>query len=225
MKRLAVAIVIGLIVAASVAGASAQSDTFQAQGFHPFTMDPFNADCPSSSHTYFGLNFHNCDPVDLLVDDASLSQVTAALTSKGWTGFGFGSTQWLHESSEAIPLAQAAQLFFYERGGERRCPATVSLCRYHVRLWELPYGRGVIGAVHYEGGDFFTHVLMESWEYAEAKACSDLGSVKGFACRPSSTYLSGQARIQAGSTWRASASFSGINNNAASLVYLRADRD
>ena len=203
---------LGLLALTVVAGrASADSDAHEGMSFHPFTMTPAGEGCPPSSHTYLGLQLRDCDPVNLLFKGMALWQVTGLLRDRGWTAIGLGSYQLLHLSSSGVPVGQTVAMYLSVPAGSEGCPAEGPGCRFHVRLWAAGW-RSVAGAVHFEtGGLLGSHQLLQSWEFAESRVCSDV-TTAGLTCAPNSAFLATQASIQAGGSWR------GFANNANASV-------
>jgi hypothetical protein len=104
--RLALLAALGALAAAGPAGAV--SDTLGGATFHPFTM-PGNTGCvawdePGEGRTY------NCDPVNVVFPNQSLTQVRDRLRGRGWTTSGLGSNQYLHFATPTL-VRQQLQLF------------------------------------------------------------------------------------------------------------------
>jgi len=219
MKRLAVAVVLALVTLAwAVGSAGAASDTYQGAAFHPFTMDPASTDpeCTANgvAHVYGGVAYGDCDPINVVFSKLTASQIVSALLAKGWTRLGDGETQYLHFANENVAVAQSTMLYSYVRGGTGGCPSG-QLCRYHIRLWPVTNTNVVVAGVHFETGGFLGPHIVQSWEQAEARVCSDLTNTK-WKCNAESVPLPNQAAIQAGPTWR------GVpNDTTASLITTR----
>lgn len=101
---------------------------------------------------------HIEDPVNLLIENASLNDVLTHLQSRGWSQVGlwppkgWASSQYLRRDDRCDKI-QSAQLV--------KGPLTL---RYHVRFWED--GDTIIGAAHYEKLSFPTHEVL-SFEKGE----------------------------------------------------------
>jgi hypothetical protein len=173
--RLATFVAVGAL--ALPAAASAVSDTYGGATFHPFTM-PGNTGCirwndPAEGTTY------NCDPVNVIFPNQSWTSVRDRLRAKGWTTWGFGSTQYLHFLT-AARVPQNVQLFRSDGWGKR----------YHIRLWQT--GSTTVGGVHRETGTL-EHAIDKSWDASEAFVRSQL-----CASSCSATFLSQQWAMQDG---------------------------
>ena len=174
-SRLALLATLGALATAGPAGAV--SDTVGGATFHPFTM-PGNTGCvawdePGEGRTY------NCDPVNLIFSNQSLTQVRDRLRARGWTTAGLGSNQYLHFVTPTL-VRQQVQLF--RSDGFAR--------QYHIRLWQT--GTTTLGGVHHESG-IFQHTIDRSWDASEAFVRSQLC---GASC--SSAFLPEQWRMQDG---------------------------
>lgn len=144
-----------------IARAEAVSDTYESIVFHPFTMDWDNADCIPMDEDGDGIDdVRNCDPVNLVFPDLTVSQVIAALELQGWETTIFGGVQSLHFETNEL-LDQSEQLI-----------KIVGTTRYHVRLWQVPDQAATVGAVH--GETIIIHDLNTHWEDAEAFLAGDL---------------------------------------------------
>jgi hypothetical protein len=173
--RLALLGVSGLVAVAG--SAAAVSDTYGDATFHAFTM-PDNTGCvpwtdPAEGTTY------NCDPVNVIFPNQTWGRVRDRLRAKGWTTWGFGSTQYLHFATPTR-VPQHVQLFRSDGFGRQ----------YHVRLWQI--GSTTIGGVHHEAG-VFQHTIDKSWEDSEAFVRAQL-----CVSECSSAFLAHQWAMQAG---------------------------
>ena len=173
--RLATLAVLGTLAAAGPAGAV--SDTYGGATFHPFTM-PGNTGCVAWTDPVEGRTY-NCDPVNLIFPNQTWTQVRDRLRARGWTTWGFGSSQYLHFATPTL-VRQHVQLF--------RSDGTAR--QYHIRLWQT--GTTTVGGAHHESG-IFQHTIDRSWDASEAFVRSQLC---GAAC--SSTFLPEQWRMQDG---------------------------
>ena len=173
--RFATLAVLGMLAAAGPAGAV--SDTYGDAVLHPFTM-PGNTGCVAWTDPVEGRTY-NCDPVNLIFPTQSWTQVRDRLRAKGWTTWGFGSSQYLHFATPTL-VRQHVQLF--------RSDGTAR--QYHIRLWQT--GTTTVGGAHHESG-IFQHTIDRSWDASEAFVRSQLC---GAAC--SSTFLPEQWRMQDG---------------------------
>ena len=173
--RVALLVVVGALVAAGSAGAVA--DSYNGAVFHPFTM-PASPGCVAWTDLSEGTTY-NCDPVNLVFPNQSWTRVRDRLRAKGWTTFGFGSTQYLHFAT-STRVAQPVQLFRSDGFGRQ----------YHVRLWQT--GTTTLGGVHHESG-FFQHTIDRAWDASEAFV---RGQLCGATC--SSTFLPRQWAMQDG---------------------------
>jgi hypothetical protein len=163
--RVGLATIVVLAALVGAGSARAVSDSYGSAVFHPFTM-PGSPGCvawndPSEGTTY------NCDPVNLVFPNQSWTSVRDRLRAKGWTTFGFGSTQYLHFAT-STRAAQAVQLYRSDGFGKR----------YHMRLWQT--GTTTLGGVHHETG-IFEHSIDKSWDASEAFVRSQLC---GASCPP-----------------------------------------
>jgi len=116
-----------------------------------FTSHPSNEDCmPDETVVRY------CDPVNLVFVGQTLDEVKLSLLSAGWiTSTRRGSDQYLRWETQKY-YRHDLQLHFYE-----------SLrARYHVRLWESPDHKFVVGAVHHEEG-VFHHTIDIDWDDAQ----------------------------------------------------------
>ena len=173
--RLAIVAFCGLLAVAGTAGAV--SDTYGDATFHPFTM-PGNTGCVAWTDPGEGTTY-NCDPINLIFPHQTWAQVRDRLRAKGWTTWGFGSSQYLHLATPTR-VAQNVQLFRPDGFGKQ----------YHVRLWQS--GSTTVGGVHHESG-IFQHTIDKAWDASEGFVRSQLcGSV----C--SSTFLTQQWAMQDG---------------------------
>jgi|GEM_PF-5313009 len=170
--------------------ASAVSDTYGGVLFHPFTMDPNNNTCVPWTEN--GTATRNCDPVNLIFPEQTVSDVHAELAGKGWSTSGFGSDQLLHFADETIFLTQNLQLYWNENISSR----------YHIRLWQASGNiLMTLGAVHHESG-FLVHTIDRSWEDSEVFVAGLLcGS--GFTCDETGLLSEQYFNIQGGApVWR-----------------------
>ena len=157
MIRFAIALaVLGLIGATPAAAASPPWDGVS---FHPYSVDPGNADCVPWSDPVIGTT-HECDPIDLIFPGQSLPQVVDRLHAAGWTDTG-GTSQWLYVDGVLVPAG--AQL------GRADGPDPTQ--RYHVRIWQAATDV-VVGNVHHEHGS--PHRIDMAWDEAEAFAATGL---------------------------------------------------
>jgi hypothetical protein len=141
------------VVAPGKLGAS--TDYYGSLAFHPFTLENCTPPTPDSHGR------GNCDPVNLIFPGKTVTQVRYALQARGWTTWGFGSTQYMHFNTDSL-TPQNIQMYRYEG----------FTTRYHIRLWQGP-GPVTIASVHHEQG-FFTHTLDRDWEHSEAFIASQL---------------------------------------------------
>ena len=151
--------------------------------FHPYSVDPGNADCVAWSDTTIGMT-HDCDPINLVFPDQDLAAVVARLHAAGWVDT-TGNPQWLYEPPGLIPVgAQVMQ-------ADGPDPTQ----RYHVRLWQAAPGL-TVGNVHHEHGE--PHHIDMAWDDAESFA------VRGVcAAWCGHVHLSGSDAIQGSSgMWR-----------------------
>jgi hypothetical protein len=162
---------------AATGSADAVSDSYGDAVFHPFTM-PGNSGCVAWSDPTEGTTY-NCDPVNLIFPNQGWTKVRDRLRAKGWTTWGFGSTQYLHFNT-ATRAAQRVQLFRSDGRGKR----------YHMRLWQT--GSTTLGGVHHETGTF-EHTIDKSWDDSEAFVRSQLC---GSSC--STSFLPSQWAMQDG---------------------------
>jgi hypothetical protein len=154
--RLALLGVFGVLAVAG--SAAAVSDTYRDATFHPFTM-PGNSGCVAWTDPGEGTTY-NCDPINVIFPDQTWSRVRDRLRTKGWTTFGFGSTQYLHFATPTR-VPQHVQLFRSDGFGRQ----------FHVRLWQI--GSTTVGGVHHEAG-VFQHTIDKSWDASEAFVRSQL---------------------------------------------------
>jgi hypothetical protein len=171
--RVSLLAVLGALFAAGSAGAV--SDSYNGAVFHPFTM-PASPGCVASTDSSEGTTY-NCDPVNMIFPNQTPTSVRDRLRAKGWTTFGFGSTQYLHFATPTR-VAQAVHLF--RSDGFAR--------QYHVRLWQT--GTTTLGGVHHESG-IFQHTIDKAWDASEAFV---RGQLCGASC--STTFLPQQWTMQ-----------------------------
>ena len=197
--KLRLALAAATSILAATASAGAVIDSYGNAKFHPFTM-PGNTGCVRWVDSLEGPTY-NCDPVNLIFPNQSPAVVRDRLRAKGWTTFGFGSTQYLHFAT-ATRFAQNIQLWRADGSGRQ----------YHVRLWQT--GTTTLGGVHHEMG-VFTHTIDKSWDDAEGFVRSQLCSTS---C--SSAFLSQQWVMQDGVDGVADGDllWRGWTNNAAATV-------
>jgi len=178
--RVAVLVVGGILSAAGTA--YAVSDTYGGATFHPFTM-PGDTGCVAWTEPGEGTT-HNCDPVNVIFPNQTWTRVRDRLRARGWTTFGFGSSQYLHFATPTL-VRQSVQLFRSDGPGKR----------YHMRVWQT--GTTTVAGVHHETGTF-VHTIDKSWDDSEAFVTSQLCAG---AC--SAAHLPEQWRMQRGDLlWR-----------------------
>jgi hypothetical protein len=136
-----------------VSAAPAASPAWTGTAFHPYSVDPSNADCLPWSDPVIGTT-RNCDPINLIFPGQALDAVVARLHAQGWTDT-VGSIQWLYAASALIRVQ--AQL--------AKADGPDPTQRYHIRLWEASPGL-TVGNVHHEHGE--PHHIDMAWDEAES---------------------------------------------------------
>jgi hypothetical protein len=135
--------------------------------FHPYSVDPGNADCVAWNDPTIGTS-RDCDPINLIFPGQSLGDVVTRLHAAGWVDTG-GTTQWLY-----VPPALVQMQAQLERHDGTDSAAADPTQRYHIRLWEAAPGL-TVGNVHHEHGS--PHHIDMAWDdaesYAAARVCAD----------------------------------------------------